>query len=232
MAGTSLKPPRVDRPLRRDRLYLQVRDRLKEYIPHLKPGTWVQELELCRLLGVSRTPIREAIISLSSEGLLDLMPNGRCHVPVLDRSDVEDLFDIRMALEGIAARRLCNKIRPDELMELETLAITADKTQKLALERKAWDDAEEAFHKRFLQMANNPRLSQVVQQQRILQRCLRLPFLNWRELATTDPGSTNMDLVEALRSGNADRCEERFREHADSRRAWILKSMAASENSE
>lgn len=217
------------KPVTRSKLYLQVCDRLRDYLPKLGPGTWLQEVELCNILGVSRTPIREALIKLSSEGLVELMPNGRCHVPMLDRRDLEEMFDIRIALEGIAARSLCQKITPGELNELDDLAQRADRAKARSSERTAWDDAEQLFHARFIQMADNRRIAKILQRQGLLVRCLRLPIPDWRQLASTDAAVTHEDLVRALRSGDPELAERTFRKHVERRKLWILQHIEQQE---
>ena len=87
-------------------LHTQVADRLRILIDNgeLKPGTRLNEMELCTQLGVSRTPFREALRSLASEGLIELQPNRGAMVSILTRELLAEILPIMAVLEGLAGR--------------------------------------------------------------------------------------------------------------------------------
>ncbi|MFZ5985843.1 MAG: GntR family transcriptional regulator [Bacillota bacterium] len=84
-----------------------------------KPGDSLTEKKLCDELGVSRTPIREAIRQLELEGLVQSTPNKGAVVTGISAKDIEEIFIIRMMIEGLAARWAAENITPDELEELK-----------------------------------------------------------------------------------------------------------------
>lgn len=84
-----------------------------------KPGDSLIELRLSKDLGVSRTPIREAIRQLELEGLVQAIPNKGAVVKGVTEQDVEDIFTIRTRIEGLAARWAAEKITEDEIKELK-----------------------------------------------------------------------------------------------------------------
>ncbi|HEX3029542.1 MAG TPA: GntR family transcriptional regulator [Clostridia bacterium] len=84
-----------------------------------KPGDSLIELRLSEELGVSRTPIREALRQLELEGLVQAMPNKGAVVKGITEQDVEDIFTIRTMIEGLAARWAAEKITPEEIIELK-----------------------------------------------------------------------------------------------------------------
>ncbi len=86
----------------------------------LRPGERLMELQLAAKLGVSRTPIREAIRMLEQEGLAITIPRKGAEVAKMTEKDMEDVLQIRCALEELAVSLSCENISPAELMELKT----------------------------------------------------------------------------------------------------------------
>lgn len=83
-----------------------------------RPGDNLIETRLSEELGVSRTPIREAIRQLELEGLVQSIPNKGAVVKGISAQDIQDIYTIRMLIEGLAARWAAEKITPEELEEL------------------------------------------------------------------------------------------------------------------
>lgn len=84
-----------------------------------RPGESLIEKELCEEMGVSRTPLREALRQLEREGLVQSIPNKGVIVRGISTKDIEDIYTIRMMIEGLAARWAAEKITPEGLAELE-----------------------------------------------------------------------------------------------------------------
>ncbi|MEC3978670.1 GntR family transcriptional regulator [Amycolatopsis sp. H20-H5] len=105
----------------------RVRDELRERIltGRLKPGDRLVERELAEGLGVSRVPVREAIRSLEAEGFLMVTSPRRVIVRQLAHADVEELFDVREALEGLAAGLAAERATKPDLRRLERLLADA-----------------------------------------------------------------------------------------------------------
>src|SRR5690554_7661674 len=87
----------------------------------LKAGSWVDEVALTRELGVSRTPLREALKVLVAEGLLRLEPRRGCFVNELSVRDLDDIFPLMAMLEGRCAYEAARKITDADLQRLEPL---------------------------------------------------------------------------------------------------------------
>ena len=118
-------PIPLDRaPLRTTLLRDSVHDRLRDAIVDgtLAPGEVVRDTELAAWLGVSRTPVREALRRLHAEGLVDFVANRGAYVLTWDRSDVEEVFGLRMILESFAAERAATQRTPEQLATLRSLA--------------------------------------------------------------------------------------------------------------
>ena len=97
--------------------------RLRDYIVegNIADGARVTERELCDRFGVSRTPLREALKVLASEGLLDLLPNRGARVRALSAQDLVELFDFMGGIEALAGRLACETISDEEIADIERL---------------------------------------------------------------------------------------------------------------
>lgn len=147
------------RILRRS-LHDEVADRLRVMIMEgeLTPGSKVTERLLCERFGISRTPLREALKVLASEGLLDLTPNQGATVARITLEDVEEVFAVMGALEALSGELACTRITDEQLA-----AIKAVHYQMVVHYQR--DELPEYFrlnqeiHERILAAAGNPTLS-------------------------------------------------------------------------
>jgi DNA-binding GntR family transcriptional regulator len=100
-----------------------VAHRLREAIlvGQLKPGDRLDQNEIAELLGVSRSPVREALRTLAAEGLVDVFPHRGAAVAELSVDELEEIFLIRRTLEGMAARLSALSMDDNEIAELETI---------------------------------------------------------------------------------------------------------------
>jgi DNA-binding GntR family transcriptional regulator len=104
-------------------LHDEILTRLRDHIVegNIPDGGRVPERQLCEMLGISRTPLREALKVLASEGLVELLPNRGARVRQLNERDLEELFDVMGGLEGLAGRLACENITETEIAEIERL---------------------------------------------------------------------------------------------------------------
>lgn len=110
-------------PIIRKALYQEVADRLRSMIQDrtLAAGEWVDEVRLTQEMGISRTPLREALKVLAAEGLVRLEPRRGCFVNELSLRDLEDIFPLMAMLEGRCAFEAATKIGPAQIARLEPL---------------------------------------------------------------------------------------------------------------
>ncbi|MDI9500680.1 MAG: GntR family transcriptional regulator [Acetivibrionales bacterium] len=99
------------------RVYNRIRNDILNGV--YEPGESLVELKLSEELGVSRTPVREALRQLELEGLVQSVPNKGATVRGVTEQDIQDIYTIRMLIEGLAARWAAEKITPEELEELK-----------------------------------------------------------------------------------------------------------------
>ena len=123
----------------------------------LKPGERLMELQLASKLGVSRTPIREAIRKLEQEGLARTIPRKGAEVAGMTEKDMEDVLQIRCVLEELAARLSCQNITDEEMRELKIAMVAfEEKTREGNVVELA--KADVTFHDIIYRAADNPKL--------------------------------------------------------------------------
>jgi DNA-binding GntR family transcriptional regulator len=102
-------------------LHTEILVRLRDHIiDHLADGARIPERQLCELFGISRTPLREALKVLASEGLVDLLPNRGARVRQLGTRGLNELFDMLGGLEALAGRLACENITDAEIAAIES----------------------------------------------------------------------------------------------------------------
>lgn len=88
------------------------------YSSQLEPGQWIDEMQLCEELGISRTPLREALKVLASDGLVELVPRKGAYVKTISPEELDELFPIVALLEGFCAQLAAENISDEELVRL------------------------------------------------------------------------------------------------------------------
>lgn len=130
-------------------------------IGDLKPGERLMEVHLADRLGVSRTPIREAIHKLSQEGLVTIVPRRGAEVAQITEKSMNDVLEVRQALDVLCAELACDRITPEGLENLRAACEHFEQCVK-AGDKKQIAQADVALHDIILQAAGNQRLSQLV----------------------------------------------------------------------
>ncbi|WP_417580735.1 GntR family transcriptional regulator [Pelagibacterium sp.] len=149
---------------RKGQLHTEAAGRLRDMIlsGELPPGSRLRELQLCEQLGVSRTPVREALRTLAAEGLVDLLPNRSVVVSQLHAPDLEHLFVVFGAVEGLAAELACQRITEDEIAEIGRL-LSEMVDYHARKERAPYMRINQQIHRRTVEIAANPVLFSVWQ---------------------------------------------------------------------
>jgi DNA-binding GntR family transcriptional regulator len=123
--------------LERNSLKAQTVDVLRDWIINgkLPPGTRLVEREVAQVLGVSRAPIRDALMELEKEGLVENGPNGRCVIELSER-DIRELYEVRLSLERLAVKLAAENVAPEnraalsaKLKELRDAVKTRDRSR-------------------------------------------------------------------------------------------------------
>ncbi|MBS1906178.1 MAG: GntR family transcriptional regulator [Actinobacteria bacterium] len=122
------------------------------------PGTPLIQEDLAQRFGVSRSPVREALRILSSEGLVVMQPGEGATVRALSRADLEEIYDLRLALEPLIARAVVAEARPRDLAALEKL----EASMSAASSTDAWMRANFEFHRHMYAMMGRPRTETIL----------------------------------------------------------------------
>ncbi len=144
-------------------------DRIKKGILNLeyKPGINITETALSLELGISRTPIREALRRLEQEGLLDNR-NGRKRVATININDLQQIFELKIAIEGMVLRK-CAETRSDkDINRLKKMIKAMENLEQRAKEGFSkdlfndWSEINSSFHALTYKIANNPRAENII----------------------------------------------------------------------
>lgn len=194
-------------------LYLHVADRIRDQIYQhvLKPGDAIDEMALCERFGISRTPLREALKVLSSEGLIELIPRKGSYVRSMDVAELNELFPVMAVLEGLCARAAVENCSQRDLEKLEKMH---EKLEQLAAQGDidAYYEQNFIFHQAVQDLANNKCLQRIIGD---LRKVLRLA----RHMQLTIPGrlqasiEEHRQIMKAFKSHDADMADQNMQEH-------------------
>jgi DNA-binding GntR family transcriptional regulator len=142
-------------------LYQEVAERLRQRIfnRELTPGSWIDELKLAEEYGISRTPLREALKVLATEGLVTMKVRRGAYVTEVSERDLTDVYHLLALLESDAAGVVASQATDTQLKELQTLHRELEKSVG---NREKFFQINERFHMRLLEIADNRWRDQMV----------------------------------------------------------------------
>lgn len=207
-----MSPPDTPR-IARSALYEEVAERLRARIfaHDLAPGTWIDEQTLADEFGISRTPMREALKVLASEGLVTLKPRRGCYVTELSEEDLDEVFPMMALLEGRAAFEATRRASDSDLMALERIH---DDLERYATANDAdhFFAANEAFHVALQALAGNRWLRHLIDDTRKVIKLTRRHSLQL-EGRIDQSLAEHRGILEAIRQRDAGRAAERMHDH-------------------
>ncbi|MDT7726352.1 MAG: hypothetical protein QOI21_2928 [Actinomycetota bacterium] len=201
----------------RERVRKQLRERIVTGV--LRPGDRLVERDLAEDLGVSRVPVREAIRSLEADGFVAVQSPRRVVVRQLSKVDVEELFDVREALEVLATEQACRRVDPPALRRLKG-AITEAARALAAGNINEVAEANLLFHQEIVALAGNGLLSSMLHQLEDRLRWLYRQNEDWDRLL-----QEHRRLYEAIASGDPERARACSIEHVRVNRALALRLL-------
>ena len=197
----------------------------------LKPGERLMEIQLANKLGVSRTPVREAIRKLELEGLVLMIPRKGAEVAEITRQDMEDVLEVRTALEELAVIDACDHITDAQLSELKK---ASNEFKKALLEGKdlvTCADADMHFHDVILSATNNRRLIQMLNNLSEQMYRYRMEYL--KDERTHKTLIEEHDAIRrALKKHDKVKAGAAIRVHIDNQKRSILESLTEKEEDE
>jgi len=124
-------------------------------VGELSPGEQIVETSLCEHFGVSRTPLREALKVLSSEGLVELRPRRTPIVTPVDPAEIAAIFEVLEGLESVAGRRACENANEADMAEIESMHAAMLQEHDRG-NRGAYQSKNREIHFRIVELAGNP----------------------------------------------------------------------------
>ncbi len=202
-----------------DRAYREIKDRIIRY--RLKPGARLRIDHLSARLGMSQTPVREALNRLEQEGLVERLPSKGFAVKALNLTDIEDIYDIRQALEVLAVRQAARRAEPTYLERLAEILEATWGLMDQGSDRQLLLKLSQEFHVVIMEASGNRMLSQTGQ--RILERIWMIQNVNLLTSGhMSDAHREHLQIFKALKAGRASRAGELMGLHLKLAKEFVI----------
>ena len=209
--------------------YLPLRDvafqKLRQAIlrGELTPGQRLMEIQLAEQLGVSRTPVREAIRMLEQDGLAVMIPRRGAVVSKISGKNLRDVLEVRLALEELAVQLSCVRMEEDDYVALtEANRVFAETLQGDDIVKMA--EADEHFHDIIYRASDNTRLLQLETQMREQMYRFRIEHLKEKS-KRPQLIESHKEILEALRRRDADAATMAIRSHIKAQEIIVMKKI-------
>jgi len=226
MEQPRLVPIELDnyKPLR-ELVYESLREAIM--LGRLRPGERLMEVQLAEEMGVSRTPVREAIRKLELDGFVIMVPRKGAYVAGITLKDIADVFEVRAALEGMAAGLAAERITDEELDQLERSLVQISESNT-GENINAVVEGDAVFHNIIYQASRNQQLVQIITH-------LQEQIHRFRMTSLSQPGRTKFALdehkkiVEAISDRNVELAQALAREHIENAEQSLLNAARKEE---
>lgn len=189
---------------------------------NVKPGEKLNENDLGTLFGISRSPIRECFRILESEGFVEITPRRGVFVTEIKGKDIEDVFPVRIALEGLAAELAVENICENDLETLNDLIIKMEKAL-IDNDIKSFIHFNYAFHSSYIKCSNNPALERTL---RTLGKgtWLRLIYLYYKSSPMLESSNkTHKEILKSFKEKDVMSVKRLVEEHINKAKHGLLK---------
>jgi DNA-binding GntR family transcriptional regulator len=214
------------KPSLTDKAQQQIRDWIVRY--HLKPGVRLHVTDLAHSLRMSQTPVREALSMLAKEHLIEREPHKGFRVSALNLQAVEDLYDLRIALEALAAGQAARRMPLSDRKRLIHLLAEVSRLIKKGSKQRILD-LEQDFHLIILEASGNKPLAEMGRA--ILNRIWIIQNIN---LMTTDHLSyahpQHVKVFQAIKRGDSQRAAALMKGHIASAKEFVLSRLKRSDD--
>lgn len=189
----------------------------------LKPGERLMEIHLANRLGVSRTPIREAIRKLELEGLVTMIPRRGAEVAQITKKSLQDVLEVRRALDALCAELACERITPEGKVSLKKACDSFEEATKTG-DVVTIAEADVALHDIIVQATGNQRLIQLINN--LSEQMYRYRF----EYIKDESGHENLVnehrmIYESIMSGDREKAAAAARLHIDNQERSIIRQI-------
>ncbi len=193
----------------------------------LKPGERLMEIHLAQRLGVSRTPVREAIRKLELEGLVLMIPRKGAVVADITVSDLEDVLEVRMALEELAVKHACRRVTEEQLAQIRRFAGEFKDTLK-GDDVAACAQADMKFHEAIYEATGNGRLMQILNNLREQMYRYRMEYLKDKQ-SHRHLMEEHDDILRALEERDVDLAVRTTARHIECQKEYIIRMLGERE---
>jgi len=219
-----LKTPVPENASMAERAYLELRDRIVSL--RLPPGELVREETVMEDLGMSRTPVREALLRLAQENLVAVIPRRGSFVTEVHVGDVGRIYEFRRELEVVAAGWAAERRTDDDLPAIDEML--AELTEVNAIPPSEVDARSEIIidqrgHNLIYQLARNPLIEATLSSHYFL--AARIWFLASGRVEMEDPFTGLIDVFEAIKKSDAEAARGHAREHSEAAEAAIRAAL-------
>ena len=189
----------------------------------LKPGDRLMEIQLAEELGISRTPVREAIRKLEMEGFVVMIPRRGTYVTDISLKDVTEIYEIRISLDMLAASLAAERINDDELEEMDRQLLLTSK-YNIDTEMEKIVACDSVFHDVLYRAARNERLVSIINN-------LRDQLTNMRGRTMAQPGrlaetlTEHRILLDAIASRDPEAAAAAARSHIENAERTLMESL-------
>ncbi|TDT77412.1 GntR family transcriptional regulator [Litoreibacter halocynthiae] len=200
----------------------QALSRLREMVfsGELAAGSNHFEADLADRLGMSRTPVREAALTMKAQGLVDVQPRRGVRVCPISAEDMADIYDVLCELESLAAARAAERGYTANDLQIAQNCIDAMDAALTDNDRTAWAEADDRFHAELVRLGGNARVIEIVARYTDQVRRARMMTLPLRPL----PVKSNEDhraVLDAIQIGDAARARDLHRAHRNAARSLL-----------
>lgn len=199
--------------------YQEIKNKI--YYNNIKPGELIKEINIAEELGISRTPVREAIKMLESDDLVEVREGVGTFVKMLSFKDIKDIFEVRKALEIIAVKTAINRITENDIDELEgDFRNLASMLAEGRLTKEIFTDFDMKVHQLIFNRCENNFAKEIFEDIKL--KIKQYQFLSYESLNNTSESiSQHLHLLSLLRKKDINVLSTALSDHLD----WSLKCL-------
>ena len=189
-------------------------------VGEIAPGTRMMEVELAEDMGVSRTPVREAIRKLEKEGIVTIEPRRGAYASDISIKDMVDVLEVRQMLEGMAASMAAQKVTEEEKLDF----VEANSAYKNAVKKGNIEEIiryDELFHQLIVSYSGNKTLNQLLSQ--VQELALRFRYIYYDDFSRYENMPVeHEEIEEAIISGDTQKAKVVAEEHVERLKKFVI----------
>ena len=189
-------------------------------VGEIAPGTRMMEVEMAEDMGVSRTPVREAIRKLEKEGLVTIEPRRGAYASDISIKDMVDVLEVRQMLEGMAASMAAQKVTEEEKLDF----VEANSAYKNAVKKGNIEEIiryDELFHQLIVSYSGNKTLNQLLSQ--VQELALRFRYIYYDDFSRYENMPVeHEEIEEAIISGDTQKAKVVAEEHVERLKKFVI----------